>query len=181
MRTRVLLLLDLISEYRFPDGRRVLRNLRPVLPPLMRLLASARAARRPVIYVNDIAGDWSLDRRAFLARCLDESAPGHTTVRMIEPRPAEHFLFKPRHSAFYQTSLEELLGDVGAEELVVAGVSSHQCVLFTAIDAHVRGFRLIAPRDCMAGPSVQDTRHALYVLEHGVQARTPLARSVRFK
>jgi nicotinamidase-related amidase len=61
------------------------------------------------------------------------------------------------------------------------GASSHQCVLFTAMDAHVRGFSLYVPRDCMAAPTSKDTAHALFILENGIGAHTPLGSSIRFK
>jgi nicotinamidase-related amidase len=31
---------------------------------------------------------------------------------------------------------------------VAPGITAHQCVLFTAMDAHVREYELIVPRDC---------------------------------
>lgn len=43
----------------------------------------------------------------------------------------------------------------------IPGVSSNQCVLFTANDAYVRDFQLSIPRDCISAPTSKDTRFAL--------------------
>jgi nicotinamidase-related amidase len=70
-------------------------------------------------------------------------------------------VIKPRHSAFYASALEALLAYMGVQRLIISGLSSHQCVLFTANDAYVREYQLKIPRDCIAAPSVQQTRFAL--------------------
>ena len=57
---------------------------------------------------------------------------------------------KPRNSGFHDTALETLLASLGARTLILAGVAGDICVLFTANDAHGRGFRLVVPSDCVA-------------------------------
>lgn len=58
-----------------------------------------------------------------------------------------------RHEAaslrIYATPLKVLLAHLGARKLILTGVSSHQCALFTANDAHVRNFQLVVPNDCI--------------------------------
>jgi nicotinamidase-related amidase len=59
-------ILDMISEFRFPDADRILRGTRRPAQAIARLKARVRAARVPVIYVNDTAGKWESDPRAFV-------------------------------------------------------------------------------------------------------------------
>src|SRR5512146_2595416 len=56
-----LLVLDMISDFDFPDGSRVLRAARRILPSIVRLRSRARAAGAAVIYVNDNIGPWRSD------------------------------------------------------------------------------------------------------------------------
>jgi nicotinamidase-related amidase len=168
----------MVSEFRFPDGRSVLRGARGPAPAIARLKARARSARAPVVYVNDTAGKWESDPRGFVERCTRPTAHGRDVVELIRPQlEQDYFLFKPRHSAFFGTPLQTLLQQLGVRRLVLTGISAHQCVLFTAMDAHVREYEIVAPADCIGAPTPAQVRHALFILEDALMARvTPSAR-----
>jgi nicotinamidase-related amidase len=174
------LIVDMVSEYRFPDADRVLRGARKAVKGIARLRARAHTAKVPVIYVNDTAGKWESDQKAFLRRCLQPTAPGHDVVAAIAPTPADYFMFKPKHSAFFGTPLQALLQQLKIKRLAICGVTSHQCVLFTAMDAHVRDYDLAIPSDCIGALGAADTKHALYVFSHALKAQITTSRALRF-
>lgn len=178
---RALLILDMISPFEFEGARQLLTNARRIAPAIARLKQRAVSQRSPVIYVNDMAGRWESDPQAYVARCLQAGKPGRDLVSRLAPAASDHFIFKPRHSGFYATALAELLELPRVQEVVLTGVTSHQCVLFTSMDAYVREFAVTVPRDCVAAPSPEHTRHALFVLQHSMMARTPLSSTVRFR
>jgi nicotinamidase-related amidase len=157
----VLLILDMISDFDFPDGAAVARAARRIAPAIARLKARAAAAGIACIYVNDNPGRWRSDSRALIAHCLEPGRKGRDIVERLQPTDTDYFILKPRHSAFYATPLDVLLEHLGTKRLILTGVSSHQCVLFTANDAHVRSFEIIVPSDCIAGPNQRDRRFAL--------------------
>jgi nicotinamidase-related amidase len=101
------LLIDVIKDFAFPDGDRILQNALHIAPYIAKL--KARAARIPAIYVNDNLGAWRSERSALLKRCLRRDAKGARFIRRIRPRGEDYFVLKPMHSAFYQTPLEMLL------------------------------------------------------------------------
>lgn len=175
------LILDMVSEFRFPDAERILRGARTAARHIARLKQRAHAAKVPVIYVNDTAGKWESDQRAFVDRCMKPTARGHDVLELIAPSPRDYFMFKPRHSAFFGTPLHTLLMHLHVERLVLTGVTSHQCVLFTAMDAHVREYELVIPSDCIGAGAVADTRHALYIFSHALKARVSNSRQLRFQ
>ena len=173
-----LLILDMVSEFEFPDADRVLRGARRPARAIARLKARARKARVPVIYVNDTAGKWESDPREFVQRCLAPDARGRDVVELIEPDlDRDYFMFKPKHSGFFGTPLASLLGQLGVGRLVLTGITSHQCVLFTGMDAYVRDYEIVVPADCIGAGSSEETRHALFIAEHSLRAR--VARSPR--
>jgi nicotinamidase-related amidase len=174
------LIVDLVSEFEFRHWRALLAAARRIVPRIVRLKARARAAGVPVIYVNDASGTWESDQSAFVRRCTADDARGRDVARQIRPDADDYFIFKPKHSAFYATPLAELLERLQATRLVLTGLSSHQCVLFTAVDAYVRDFQLIVPPDCIGAPAAIQTRHALFVLKDAVQAQTPRSSRIRF-
>lgn len=58
---------------------------------------------------------------------------------------------KKRLSAFYPTDLEFLLRQMAVTNVVLTGTMTDACVLSTAFDAANRDFRVIVPRDIVAG------------------------------
>jgi nicotinamidase-related amidase len=57
---------------------------------------------------------------------------------------------KVRHSIFFQTPLEYLLSQEGIDRLVLVGQVTEQCVLYSALDAHVRHLEVCVPPDAVA-------------------------------
>jgi nicotinamidase-related amidase len=176
---QALLVLDMISEFDFPEWQKVLKAAGRIAPAIGRLQQRARNAGAPVIYVNDTRGDWESDQTAFLNRCKADHARGRAVVEIVCPRPEDYFIFKPRHSGFYSTPLQTLLELKSIEELILTGTTSHQCVLFTAIDGYVRDYRIVVPSDCIGAPTAAQTRHALFILKQATRARTPHSSGLR--
>lgn len=174
-----LLILDMISEYRYQDGERIVRSARKAAPNIARLRERAHKARTPVIYVNDTAGKWESDQKAFIDRCMQPESRGRQIVQLLAPTPEDYFMFKPMHSAFFGTPLHTLLHRLKIGKLIATGITSHQCVLFTAMDAHVREFEVIVASDCIAAAAAADTKHALYILSHALMAKVSSSRQLR--
>ena len=97
----------------------------------------------PAIYVNDNFGRWRSDFRQILDHCLQ--SPGRAIARLLVPHEEDYFVLKP-HSGFEYTTLDVLLKHLGADTLILSGVATNFCVLFTAHDAYMRDYRLIVPR-----------------------------------
>jgi nicotinamidase-related amidase len=175
----VLLILDMMSDFRFPEGAQVLRAARRIAPSIAHLREKARAAGVATCYVNDNPGRWRSNLSALLDHVTSEKARGREVCSQIAPAATDYVVLKPRHSAFYATPLEALLQHLGTTRLILTGVSSHQCVLFTANDAHVRNYELLVPADCVGAASSGDTRFALRYFKSVLDADTRPSRSLR--
>jgi nicotinamidase-related amidase len=167
-----LLVIDMISDFRFEEAPQMLRRIAPVARKIAALKERARAAGIPVIYVNDNFGRWRSDLAGLVAYCSAPYQPGAKVVRLVAPAKQDYFILKPRHSGFYASALETLLEHMGVHRLILTGISSHQCVLFTANDAYVREYELKIPRDCIAAPAAPQTRLALQYFDTVLGADT---------
>lgn len=156
-----LLLIDVVNELSFSGGPRLARRALPMARRLAALKRRAKAAGIAAIYVNDNFGQWRSDLRQLVERCRDERAPGGAVTRLLEPDEDDYFVLKPKHSAFYQTPLDELLRYLGTRTLILSGMAGNQCVLYSANDAHMREYRIVVPSDCIASETVADDRYAL--------------------
>jgi len=84
---------------------------------------------------------------------------------MVETSPNDYFVrTKKRLSAFYPTDLEFLLRHLGARNLVITGTMTDACDLATAFDASDRDFRVLVPRDVVAGYSEEAENAALLIV-----------------
>jgi len=99
-------------------------------------------------------------------------ARSKTTIRTLRPDAHDYFVLKPMHSAFYGTTLDVLLQQLGVRTLIVTGVAGNICVLFTANDAYMRGMHVFVPEDCVASNSTRENRYALTQMETVLKAIT---------
>lgn len=175
-----LLIIDMLSEYDFPGAEKILRHTRNAAKAIHRLKARAVARDIPVLYINDTAGKWESNQEKFVSRCCAAETKGRELSLLLAPTQNDYFMFKPKHSGFYGTPLQTLLQRLRIKTLILTGTTSHQCVLFTAMDAYVRDFELIVPRDCLGGSTAAENAHALYILNSALKARTAVSRAIRF-
>ena len=174
-----LLIVDMISGWDFPDAAPLLRQASPIAPCIASLKKRCLASGVPVIYANDNRGQWRSDFRHVVRAALDQKGAGAAITRQLEPSDDDYFVLKPRHSAFYATPLDILLAVLGTRRLIVAGVSSDQCVLQTAADARMRNLEVVVPRDCVATQSAARNRRAITHFEEVLSVKTSPSRSVR--
>ena len=153
------LLVDVINDLEFEGGEKVLEFAVPMAKCLADLSARARAAGVPVIYVNDNFGKWRSDFHKLLDHCLHDDVRGRPVAELLKPEKSDYFVLKPKHSGFFATTLETLLEYLQAKTLIIGGISTDRCVLFTASDAHMRDLNLLVPEDCSAAET--EDSHAM--------------------
>jgi nicotinamidase-related amidase len=168
-----ILIIDTINHFVFEGADAVLRDARRMARPLRALRARAARAGVPVVYVNDNFGRWRSDFRTLVARCSRPRARGRHVARALHPGPDDYFVLKPKHSGFYATCLDLLLEHLSVETVILTGLLTDICVLFTASDAYVRGYRVVVPSDCVAARSRADSARALAVMRRALGAETP--------
>jgi nicotinamidase-related amidase len=171
----VLLLIDVINDFDFPEGEELFRLAMPVGRNIAKLKERARATGIPSIYVNDNFGRWQSDFQKLVAHCRREDGRGKPFVEMLLPEDDDYFVLKPKHSGFYSTTLSLLLTHLNAENLILTGIAGNNCVLFTANDAYMRDFKLFIPADCVVSNTEEENRHALKQMETVLKADTTLA------
>ena len=167
-----LLLIDVINDLEFPAGDQLLEHALPMARRLQSLKRRARGERIPAIYVNDNFGRWQSDLHRLIRHCLQTHVRGRPVVELLRPDDDDYFVLKPKHSAFYSTTLDVLLDYLKVETLILTGIASNICVLFTANDAYMRDFNLVVPADCVAAEDPRENEHALAQMRDVLKADT---------
>ena len=137
------------------------------IPKVEKLLAAARASGATVIYTlfpspapdkfpNPVIGD-----------VLPAVAPkGNEPVISSF---VDKFLLGNK-----DTGLEKLLNDKGAKNVILVGTTPHNGVLFTAVDAAMRGFNVIVPVDGIGGNNAYEDQMAAYTLTSSIVYKVAL-------
>ncbi|MFD7661140.1 cysteine hydrolase family protein [Streptomyces sp. NPDC059788] len=169
MRT-ALIVIDMINTYEHADAEHLLPSVREALPGMLRTLERARAwdSDVEVIYVNDNFGRWRSHHDELLRTALD--GPHADLVEPLRPDDSSMFVVKARHSIFFETPLEYLLGQHGIGRIVLCGQVTEQCVLYSALDAHIRHLNVTVPRDAVAHIHADLADAALRMMERNMGA-----------
>ncbi|KOG36687.1 MULTISPECIES: cysteine hydrolase family protein [Streptomyces] len=164
-----LVVIDMINTYRHRDAERLVPSVERAVPGIVDLLERARAAGIPVVYANDNFGRW----RSHHGQILEMALAGHhpELVEPIRPDDESLFVVKARHSVFYETPLAYLLRTLGVDTLVLTGQVTEQCVLYSALDAHIRHFAVTIPRDAVAHIHEDLADAALRMVERNMGGR----------
>ena len=99
----------------------------------------------------------------------------------LTPEEDDYFVLKPKHSAFFQTNLEILLGYLGTTTLILTGMAADICVLFSANDAYMRDFQIAIPADCVASEDSESNRQVLFLMEHVLKANIAPSTQLAFE
>ena len=136
-----------------PKARGIIRNIR-------RELEKARRAGIPVIYCCDRHEPRDREFEVWPPHAV-RGTQGAEIIEELRPIKGEPVVAKKTYSAFYRTSLEKTLKGLGVKHLILTGVVTNICILYTAVDAYMRGYEITVPEDCVAGLKAGDSLFAL--------------------
>jgi nicotinamidase-related amidase len=168
MSESAVVVIDMINTYEHADADLLLPSVRETLPAVVRLLERARSEGVPVIYVNDNFGEWRSHHGEIVETAL--AGPHAGLVAPVRPDDASLFVVKARHSIFYETPLTYLLTQLGIKRVVLCGQVTEQCVLYSALDAHIRHFAVTVPEDAVAHIHADLAEAALRMMERNMDA-----------
>jgi len=179
MSETALLVIDMMNTYQHEDAEPLADNVAEIVDPLAKLISRARDRDDvDVIYVNDNYGDFTADFEDIADAACNGERPD--LVDPIKPDKDNLRVLKVRHSAFYASSLDYLLGRLKTQQLIITGQVTEQCILYSALDAYVRHFSFVVPPDCVAhiDPELGDA--ALTMMNKNMHAEiTPAEKCLR--
>lgn len=166
-----LVIIDMQRDFIEPGGfGEALGNdvslLRSAIAPCQALLKSFRKLGLPVVHTREahkadlsdcpsakrLRGDASLriGDEGPMGRILIDGEPGNDIITELKPINGEFEITKPGKGAFYDTSLTEILTQLGSNQLIFAGVTTEVCVQTTMREANDRGYQCLLCEDATA-------------------------------
>jgi len=164
-----LIVIDMLNAYDHEDADALAQSVREQLPQIVELRDQARERDDVLlVYVNDNHDAWDVGREELVERAL--AGEHHELVEPIAPRDPLPFLPKGRHSIFYQTAVDHLLRIEDVERVILVGQVTEQCILYSALDAYLRGYDVVVPPDAVAHIDETLAKAALAMMEHNMHA-----------
>jgi nicotinamidase-related amidase len=165
-----LLLVDVINDMAFEGSEELVRQAVPMAHRLAALKRRTTELGIPAIYINDNFGKWRSDFQRLVQHCTEEDVPGREVARILKPAEDDYFVLKPKHSAFFDTTLDTLLEYLETETVILTGIAGNICVLFSANDAYMRDLRLYVPSDCTVSNTRDENDYALRQMQTVLKA-----------
>jgi nicotinamidase-related amidase len=175
-----LLLIDVVNDLAFPGSEVLVEQAEPMALRLAALKRRTSAAGIPSIYINDNFGQWRSDFRRTVAHCIRRGSPGRLVSRRLRPTARDYFVLKPKHSGFFDTTLDTLLKALRIRRVLLTGIAGNICVLFTANDAYMRDLKIYAPADCIVSNTPTDNEHALQQIKTALKGNLATSTHLTF-
>lgn len=164
-----LLIIDMLNDFVKEGGTLVVPKARDIIPNIKKRLDEAHRAGTPVIYMTDAHLPNDVEFEAWGPHAIPGTW-GHEIIEELKPREGEYVLHKRKYSAFYGTDLDPFLRDFRIEKIIITGTLTNICIYYTAIDAVMRDYKVVVPRDCVAAITDEEHNFALNQMETVLKA-----------
>ena len=152
---------------------------RRIIPNVQRLLEQELTQGSTVFFLCDRHTPDDPEFRMFPPHCIEGTAEAELIPELA--RYQGEVIPKRRYSGFFDTPLDEKLSKLKPDKLIVCGVCTDICVLYTVADARNRDYQVEVPVDCVASFSEKAHHSALEHIEKTLGAKLTSIRVSRVK
>ncbi|MPM68591.1 hypothetical protein SDC9_115525 [bioreactor metagenome] len=159
---KALIVIDIQNDY-FENGKLPLWNTENTLNNVEKAIEKANTNNIPVILVQH-ASD------ASSTLFTEDSKGAEIHQRILKAAPNAKKVIKRFEDGFYKTNLGEVLSQLGVEEILVCGMMTQNCVIFTAISKEAEKYSVKILPDCCT--TINEQIHLIAL--RGVSTRVEL-------
>jgi nicotinamidase-related amidase len=176
-----LVVIDMQYDFVDPESGCYALGAEMIVDPIRSLVDGARRVGMPVVFTQEVHRPDQLDAgrerdpgagQPYPGGLPDDPLPVHCVegtkgveiVEELAPRPEDVRIAKRRYSCFLGTDLQFLLNGLDVQTLLITGVCSNICVLWTVGDAYQLDYHARVIEDCVAGTSQKEHDAALTIM-----------------
>ncbi|RKY62778.1 MAG: cysteine hydrolase [Candidatus Latescibacterota bacterium] len=163
-------IVDMLNDFVREGAPLEVPKTREVLPNIRRELERARREGMPVVYLCDRHKPDDPEFKVWPPHAV-EGTEGAEVVQELAPQEGDLVIPKVSYSGFFRTDLEDRLRELGVEKLIITGCVTNICVLYTSVDALMRGYEVEVLEDCVAALDEEDGRFALKQIREVLKPR----------
>jgi nicotinamidase-related amidase len=149
--SNVVLVVDMVRGFLEPGHNLYCGDdARKIIPNVRELLERERRAGSAVLFISDHHDPDDLEFQMFPVHCVKGTEEPEVILELAGFLTGSNVVPKNRYSGFYNTDLARRLERLKPDKLVVCGVCTEICVLYTTSDARNRDYPVEVPADCVA-------------------------------
>lgn len=167
---KALLVIDMLNDFVKKNGALPVPDAERIVEPLSKILQKFREKGQTVVYICDNHLPDDKEFEVWGAHAV-RGTWGAEVIDELKPEAGEPIVYKRRFSGFFGTDLDLILREKKIEEVVVTGVLTNICVLYTASDAYQRGYKVTVVEDCVQAADPDMHSFALKQLSQVVGAK----------
>ena len=157
-----LIIIDMLNDFVEEKGALVVPTAKDLVPTQAQILNQARKKSLTVLYLAD---NHLPDDKEFEVWPKHSVAGtrGAQVVDGLAPSKGEKVIPKRRYSGFFGTDLDLTLREAGIANIILMGVLTDICVMYTSADASARGYKVYVVADG-TGSTVRENHQ--FALQH---------------
>ncbi len=157
-----LIVVDMLNDFVREGGALVVPDAKELIAPQQMLLERAREEGIKIVYLADhhLPDD---DEFSKWPPHAIRGTEGAEVIDELRPEEEDRLIPKRRYSGFFGTELDLILRENDIENVILVGVLTDICVMYTSADASARGYNVTVVEDATA--SVTKERHQ-FALNH---------------
>jgi len=160
-----LLITDMLNDFVNEGATLEVPAARAIIQPMRKEINKARKARIPIIYCCDAHKENDPEFKLWPRHAV-KGTEGAAVIKQLKPHKEDYVISKTSYSCFYKTSLGKLLKKLGITHLILTGVVTNICILYTTAEAYMRGYKVTIPKNCVAALTKNEHRFALQQMQH---------------
>ncbi len=162
---KALIIIDMLNDFCDKESALFVPDNLKIIPLIKKEIENARALGIPIIYVCDSHDEDDEEFKLWPRHCV-KGEHGAMIVDELKPEKNDIIIEKKTYSGFYKTKLENVLKKLNVDTLILTGCVTNICILFTAFDAFIRGYKVIVKKDCVAGLDKKESEFALKLMKN---------------
>ena len=163
-----LIVCDMLNDFVLKGAPLEVARARTIIGNIKREIIKSRKKHIPIIYCCD--GHRPADPEFSLwPKHAVKGTVGAQVIDELKPHKDDYLITKPSYSCFYKTALDKLLKQLGITHVILTGVATNICILYTVAEASMRGDKVIIPENCVAALSQGDHQFALQQMKRVFQ------------
>ena len=159
-----LLIADMLNDFVKKGAPLEVPKAREIIPYIRREIAKARKCPIPIIYCCDTHKENDQEFQLWPKHGIKGTEGAHV-IEQLKPNKDDFVVTKTRYSCFYKTPLNALLKKLEIKHIIVTGVATNICILYTVADAYMRDYTVTIPKDCVAARKKGEHKFVLWQIK----------------
>lgn len=169
--TCVLLVTDMLNDFVNKGAPLEVPKARAIIHNIKKAIKNARKKHIPIIYCCDAHKNTDPEFKLWPIHAV-KGTRGAQVIKQLRPRGEDYIITKTRYSCFYKTSLDKLLKKLGKTHIILTGVVTNICILYTTSEAYMRGYKVTILKNCVAALTQKEHQFALQQMKQVFHAET---------